>query len=249
MTNWNCILADQSTDYLRVLVSLSDSVKCLQVSLEEMLPVGVGSCVDRIKDGNESFEYPEEGKHLSKAVLKRRNEFITGRRCARAALERIGVESCALAPDENRVPKWPTGIVGSISHSGGLCCAVAAHSVKMAYLGVDVETTTRISCGVIKRVVHPLEANFVGDDQARGSLIFSAKESFFKAQFPTWKAWPNFDDLAFHVDTSIGQLKVIEIATHLPPGLRAAVEGMQFHYAFFNNYVLTLCWLDNGCSD
>ena len=244
MTNWNCVLADQSTDYLRVLMSLSDSLKRLQVLLEQMLPVGVESCVDRIKDGKESFEYPEEEKHLSKAVLKRRNEFIAGRCCARAALARIGVESCALVPDENRVPKWPTGIVGSISHSGRLCCAVAAHSDNIAYLGVDIETTTRISRGVIKRVVHPLEVDFVNDDQARGSLIFSAKEAFFKAQFPTWKAWPNFDDLAFHVDTSIGQLKVIKIATHLPSGLRAAVEDMQFRYTFFNNYVLTLCWLE-----
>ena len=211
-----------------------------------MLPVGVESCVDRIKDGKESFEYPEEGRHLSNAVTKRRNEFITGRSCARAALSQIGIESCALVPDEHRVPKWPTGVVGSISHSVGLCCAVAAHADNITCLGVDIETITRISSGVIERVVHPLEAKFVGDDQKRGSLIFSAKEAFFKAQFSNWKAWPNFDDLAFHIDTSTSQLKVIKIADRLSSDLRSAVESMQFRYAFFDNYVLTLCWLDKG---
>ncbi len=232
--------------YLRTSMSSSDLVRQLRFSLERMLPSGVGSFADQIKDGEESFEYPEEGRHLFKAVLKRRNEFIAGRRCAREALAQIGIESCALVPDENRVPKWPTGVVGSISHSVGLCCAIAAHADNKACLGVDIETTTRISRGVIKRVVHPLEADFVGNDPGRGSLIFSAKEAFFKAQFSTWRAWPNFDDLAFHVDTSASQLKVIKVSDHLPRDLRSAAEGMQFRYASLENYVLTLCWLDAG---
>ena len=135
--------------YLRTSMSSSDLVRQLRFSLERMLPSGVGSFADQIKDGEESFEYPEEGRHLSKAVPKRRNEFITGRRCAREALAQIGIESCALVPDENRVPEWPIGVVGSISHSVGLCCAIAAHADNKACLGVDIETTTRISRGVI----------------------------------------------------------------------------------------------------
>lgn len=209
-----------------------------------MLPSEVGAFSDQITDREELFEYPEEGKHLSKAVPKRRNEFIVGRRCARAALAQIDVEPCVLLSGEDRVPEWPVGVLGSISHSMRLCCAVAAHSNTAACLGVDLETTTRISSGVIERVLHPLEADFVGDNQAHGSLIFSAKEAFFKAQFPTWGAWPNFDDLAFQVDTSTGQLEVIHVAANLPPDLRSAAERMQFRYAFFDDYVLTLCWLN-----
>jgi 4'-phosphopantetheinyl transferase EntD len=221
----------------------SDIVKRLQLSLNRLLPSGAGAFADKIADNEKAFEYPKELKHLTKAVPRRRNEFIAGRRCARAALARIGVEPCKLTPDENRAPRWPVGVVGSISHSIGLCCAVTAHSDEIACLGVDLETTTRMSPGVVKRVTHPLEADYVGGDQVLGSLIFSAKEAFFKAQFATWKAWPNFNDLAFHVDTSTSQLKVISVADHLLPGLRSAALDMQYRYTFFDNYVLTLCWL------
>ena len=178
-----------------------------------MVPSGTGVVAEQITDQEESFEYPEEVRHLKNAVPKRRNEFIVGRRCARAALAQIGVSPCALPPGENRVPQWPAGIVGSISHSVGLCCAVAAHSNRIRCLGVDLETTTRISPGVIKYVMHPLEADFVGSDQMRGSLLFSAKEAFFKAQFPIWGVWPNFKDLAFQATTVTDQLTVIEVAT------------------------------------
>ena len=64
-------------------------------------------------------EYPEEEKQLANAALKRRKEFVAGRRCARNALEEIGLAPCSLPSDENRVPRWPEGVIGSISRSSG----------------------------------------------------------------------------------------------------------------------------------
>lgn len=225
-------------------VVLLDTVKHLNDLMRQMLPAGTGVSADRITDQEGLPEYPEEAKRLANAVTKRRNEFIVGRRCARSALAQAGLKPCALAPDENRVPQWPVGAVGSISHSVDLCCAVVARSDAIACLGVDLETTTRISSGVIERITHPLERDYVKDDPARGSLIFSAKEAFFKAQFPRWKKWVNFDDLAFQVDASSDRLAVLEAAAHLPADLRSAIKNMQFRYAFLDNYVLTLCWLE-----
>ena len=230
-------------------MSASDLVRQLRFSLERMLPSEVGSFADRIKDCEESFEYPEEEEYLSSAITRRRDEFIAGRRCARVALARIGIEPCALMPDEDRSPQWPVGVVGSISHTAGLCCAVAAHTDTIACMGVDIEATTRISQRVIERVSHPLEADFVRGDRARGSLIFSAKEAFFKAQFPRWRARPGFGDLAFRMEPESCQLKPLEITDHWPPELRFAAVNMQFRYAFLDDYVLTLCWLGRAyCS-
>ena len=237
-------LAHQCINYLPDLVQTSDTVNQLQSLLGRMVPSGTGVVAEQITDQEKSLEYPEEVRHLKNAVPKRRNEFIVGRRCARAALAQIGISPCALPPDENRVPQWPVGAVGSISHSVDLCCAVVARSDAIACLGVDLETTTRISSGVIERITHPLERDYVKDDPARGSLIFSAKEAFFKAQFPRWKKWANFDDLAFQVDASSDRLAVLEAAAHLPTDLRSAIKSMQFRYAFLDNYVLTLCWLE-----
>lgn len=237
-------LAKYRVCHLPATVSPIDTTKQLRYSLDQIVPSGAGACADQVTDREESFEYPEEGRGLANAVSKRRNEFIVGRRCARAALAGIGMKPCALPPDESRMPQWPNGVTGSISHSVGLCCAVTAYTDLIACLGVDLETTTRISSGVIERVMHPLEEEFVKGNQAYGSLIFSVKESFFKAQFPVWKVWPNFDDLAFRVYPSAGRLDVIAASDRLPPELRSSAKRMQFRYAFLEGYVLTLCWLD-----
>lgn len=212
--------------------------------LEQLLPPEIKATANRIAVKPDSFDYPEEGKHLKNAVQVRRNEFITGRRCARSALAQLGATSQALPPDEDRIPKWPPGFVASISHCRGICCAVAASKDQVRGLGVDLEQTKRMSSGVMKRIVHPLEANFAGADQILCSLLFSAKEAFFKAQFPIWGAWPNFEDLALQPDASKKQLTVIDIATHLPESLRSTAPKMRFRYAFIEDYVVTLCWLD-----
>ena len=197
-----------------------------------MLPPEIKSAADQITDEDDLFDYPEEGQHLKKAVIIRRNEFITGRRCARMALAQLGVSPQALPPDENRIPKWPDGFVASISHCKGMCCAIAAPKKTTSGLGIDIEQTTRMRKGLIKRVVHPIEAKFANMNQQFCCLLFSAKEAFFKTQFPIWGVWPNFEDLAFQADISTGQLKVAKLAAHLPESLRSAASKMCFRHAF-----------------
>ena len=108
------------------LMSGPDTISQLQNSLDRLIPPGVGAVARGIADREDASDYPEE----------RRNEFIAGRHCAREALARIGVSSCALPPDKNRAPQWPEGVIGSISHTGGLCCSVAAYrDAIVAFLG------------------------------------------------------------------------------------------------------------------
>ena len=155
---------------------------------------------------------------------------------------------CALPSDADGVPIWPSGTVASISHSRGLCGAVAASTDDIISLGLDLEKTNRLSPRAMERVVHPLEVSVVGDSQLLGSLLFSAKEAFFKAQFPVYGAQPNFKDLALQIDDASKQMSVREVALHLPEDLREAACRMQFRYQFFGDYVVTLCWLFNGLS-
>ena len=215
----------------------------LQSALQGMIPAGVGAVAACVAAEAELFEYPEEGQHLVNAVSARRNEFISGRRCARAALAQIDHASCALPPDADGLPIWPAGSVGSISHSRGLCCAVVANADDVMSLGIDLEKTTRLSPRAMERVVHPLEASFSGGDQVLGSILFSAKEAFFKAQFPVWGAQPNFKDLALQIDVASRQMSVLEIAPHLPKSLQEATFRMGFRYQLIGDYVVTLCWL------
>jgi len=190
----------------------------------------------------EEFTYPEEAYHLEKAAAHRKDEYIAGRRCARSALNRSGIQAGALPMDKDGLPQWPSGSVGSISHSKRLCCAVAGPVHSARCLGLDVEMTHRLKPAAMKRIMHGAEFAFAEGDQVRASLLFSAKEAFFKAQFPVWRAYPNFRDLALAVDWERGSASVLELAPHLPAPLLHAARHMRFRFAFFDDYVVSLCW-------
>lgn len=215
----------------------------LNDALAAIIPSGVSTSAD-VVCGEESVEFIDELKHLEKASLTRRNEFIVGRRCARAALKSIGSPAVELPADADGIPRWPAGTLGSISHSRGLCCAVAAMNADLIGLGIDLEKTTRISPAAMKHVVHPAEHDYAEEDQPKGSLLFSAKEAFFKMQFPNWHAQPNFKDLALTIDTVNQEMSVQHIAMFLPEALTTAAEQIKFRYRFFGDYVITICWLD-----
>ena len=108
-------------------------------------PAPLGVAVDSITDG---FLYPEEALALGSAVKQRRCEFASGRRCARAALDRVGGPHISIPVGARRNPVWPLGFVGSISHSQDLCCAIAARRSDFASLGIDVEDARPLEVGV-----------------------------------------------------------------------------------------------------
>ena len=215
----------------------------LERALQALLPAGVCAAASATADAAEPFAYAAEGRELAHAVRARRNEFIGGRRCARAALAQLGQAAVALPADADGLPQWPAGWMGSISHSRGLCCAVAASATRMIALGLDVEKTTRLSARAMARVVHPAEVGMIGSSQSLGSLLFSAKEALFKAQYPRWRAQPNFHDVALQIDSAKQVLTVAALAEHLPEALKSAAARMQVRYRFFGDYVVTLCYL------
>src|SRR5271169_2601616 len=76
--------------------------------------------------GDPSLLLPAEAQALSKAVLKRVQEFAAGRLCARALLAEFGIHDFPIKVADDRQPVWPETLVGSITHTAGLCAAVVA---------------------------------------------------------------------------------------------------------------------------
>lgn len=158
------------------------------------------------------FIHPLEAADVATAVLRRRVEFATGRACARRALGRLGVApSFVLRNDSDRAPRWPEGVVGSITHTGdvpGGTCAVAVASTRdVLALGIDAERGASLSPDLWPDVLTPSERRWLsGCPEARRSrlarLIFSAKECFFKAQFPRTRRFLAFEDVEVSVDPS-----------------------------------------------
>jgi 4'-phosphopantetheinyl transferase EntD len=88
---------------------------------------------------------PQERRDVENVVLKRAQEFAGGRRCARLALELAGINEFPLLRGLGGSPLWPSGIVGSITHTRDFCAAAIARNKDLRSIGVDAERIGRLS--------------------------------------------------------------------------------------------------------
>ena len=128
---------------------------------------------------------------IQRSVAKRQAEFLAGRFCARAALQRLAGIACVPPIGEDRAPVWPAGICGSITHSRGQAAAIVAHTRHWRGLGLDLENllSDERAARLAAEILTPAElkrlATTPSEQQALlVSLTFSAKESLFKALYP-----------------------------------------------------------------
>ena len=168
---------------------------------------------------------PRDAVHVRTAVRGRQAEFAAGRLCARRALRVLGEGSAALRPTSARSPAWPEGVVGTITHCSGYCAA-AVGNYSFRSIGIDAERVAGISHALWRHIFSKREiARIVAapEPDAAATLVFSAKEAFFKLQHPVLGRWPEFldvdvafDDYSFSLD-----LREASLAALLP----APLEG------------------------
>jgi len=143
---------------------------------------------------------PNEAAIVAGAVEKRRREFATGRRLAREALSRLGVEGFELLRDANHAPIWPACISGSLSHCSTTAVVAAGRRGEVGTLGIDVEERVLLGEDVWPAVLRPEERGLLDTvpAPARGRLalaMFCAKESLYKAQYPRTRRLMSFADV------------------------------------------------------
>jgi len=148
---------------------------------------------------------PEETAFISGAGRKRRMEFTAGRLLARGLLDAFGRGGLPLLNGEDRAPRWPPGLVGSISHTRGYCAAVVAPAAVIWGLGLDVEPASPLKPGLQERICTRAERSWLlgrpADERGRlAKLLFSAKESVYKCQYPLSHRFLSFQDVQLEVD-------------------------------------------------
>ena len=139
-------------------------------------------------------------KHLQKAVEKRQIDFLAGRYCAFRALRDLGItpDNRTLGTDEDRVPIWPEGVVGSITHTKGYGAAIAGSQSHFKGIGIDAELIIdNANDALAKHICIPKELERLSaqsDFNRREllTLIFSAKESLYKAIYPSQRKFFGF---------------------------------------------------------
>lgn len=174
--------------------------------IQEALPPGVASA-ETWRDDAVDVVFPGEESSVGRqAAPKRRREFIAARQCAREALTRLGLPPIAIPSGPRRAPCWPAGVVGSITHCVGYRAAAVAPLAIAASIGIDAEPHAPLPEGVIGVVVAAADraelARLLRTDDSTcwDRLLFSAKESVFKAWFPLTGRWLGFEDAAVTFD-------------------------------------------------
>ncbi len=177
--------------------------------IEDILP-GVVSAVETFTDPPGATLFPEEEAVMAAAVTRRRQEFATVRCCARAALARLGYPPAPILPGPRRAPVWPAGVVGSMTHCDGYRAAAVARDTDVYAIGIDAEPHQPLPGGVLTAVTGDGERAMIQDLAGTGTgthwdrLIFSAKESVYKAWFPLAGRWLGFEQAEVTPDPAGG---------------------------------------------
>jgi 4'-phosphopantetheinyl transferase EntD len=186
--------------------------------LERILPAAAAVVAST---GERSVElFPEEEAALGNAVEVRRLEFVTARACAREALAQLGLPAQPIPVGGRGEPLWPAGVVGSITHCAGYrACALAPTSALLT-IGVDAEVDDPLPDGLIGDIALPEEERWIEAAAAADPgvswdrLLFSIKESIYKAWFPLTQSWLGFEDASVVIDRARGTFS----ASLLVPG-------------------------------
>lgn len=181
------------------------------------------------------FLVAEEAALVARASPKRIGEFAAGRACARRAFAELGVAGFALRSGPDREPLWPAGLTGSITHTRDFCGVAVARKEVAASLGLDAERRDAVRRRLWERIATAAELEWLAslpaaDAVGMATLLFSAREAFYKCQFGLTREWLDFSDVS--VSVGPGRFEVVPrralaIEAVVPPPWsgRFAIDG------------------------
>jgi 4'-phosphopantetheinyl transferase EntD len=171
-----------------------------------------------------------EEAQLARAVPRRRREFAAGRHCAKKALGRLGLHNVVLPIGSDRAPMWPTGVVGTISHTDTACLAAVAWKSAVRSVGADIEPDEPLEPELYRLILTGREQTWLKTQPAttRGRLarlIFSAKESFYKLQYPLTGRFLEFQDVEISLRVNSSRFVLSLLSEGEGPAKSATYQG------------------------
>jgi 4'-phosphopantetheinyl transferase EntD len=214
--------------------------------IEALLPPEVAASAGFGEDAAARL-LPEEAALLGRAVEKRVREFTLGRHHARMALRRLGAAEIPILRGERHEPLWPAGIVGSITHCPGYCAAAVARADDLLALGIDAETDAPLPEGVARMVLVEEERTWLATAPPGvhwDRLIFSAKESVYKAWWPLARRWLGFKEAVISFQPDLGSFSARLLVTGVRIG-DAPLTNFSGKFLSGNGLVLTAVAVHN----
>lgn len=174
-------------------------------------------------------------------TLKKKKSFYLGRLAAHRALALAGLtNSPAIMFDSKNGPLWPQGFTGSISHNKDLALAVVSSNQNVLSVGIDLEyKKTKIPVKLKERICVESEIIWCEEEQTdlRTLIIFSAKESIYKALYPICKKFFGFKAVEL-IPISSGKFQarlLVDLSANLKKGYQFEVK-----YALTENHIYAL---------
>ncbi len=148
---------------------------------------------------------------------------------------------------QHRNPLWPIGLAGSITHTSNtaICATIKKTAGKINFIGIDLEDylSTDVASD-LESSIHTQEEKKICSqigmpDNKITTLIFSAKESIFKAAYPYIEKYFGFESakvIGIDIEKRIIKLKLahdIALATNLK-------EEINSYFYLGKNSVFTL---------
>ncbi len=213
--------------------------------LGALFPIPVVSGVMAVSEHGAGL-FPDEKEQAASYGDKRLLEFASTRVLLRGLMKDLGVEAQPILSGKNREPLWPQGLVGSISHSGGVVLAALSESGHHMSLGVDLEMRAGLDPKLFAKILLPEEeALLAGMDETEASrlalLFFSAKEAFYKAQFPLTESFLGFHALQLGLPDSKSNVSF----TILDEGVKKFLRpfSTQIKAQSTDNFAIASCWI------
>lgn len=172
--------------------------------------IAVSECV---VDAAQGGLFPGEAASVSGAVEKRRREFIAGRTCARRALAMLGGPLVEIPVGVQRAPLWPAGYVGSIAHAEGRVAAAVGLRAEFDSIGMDLEGRGRVTADLFPMLFVAQELEWLAgrrgtNEDAWPTVLFCAKEAFYKYQYPLTGWFVDFKEVRVTVDVETNAFRV-----------------------------------------
>lgn len=212
-----------------VTARAAGELHAIAAAARALLPSHVAVCAAAIAAAAEPLP-ADAPPHVVRALAARRREFATGRACARAALARLAVEAPALPAGPMREPRWPAGVVGSITHHGAYCVAAAQRTHVLAGIGIDLVDRAPLEPALVARICTPDErrALFAGAPSAlpfdAHKAIFCIKEAAYKCLYPLVGTMFGFHDVGVRLDPRSLQAEIRLVNRALFAGVDVRLE-------------------------
>lgn len=189
---------------------------------------------------------------LNQFVEERKAEFLAGRLCASNSLRQFREAGHNILIGSYRNPIWPSGYIGSISHTNGYAIAVVDTERNLFGLGIDIEKIISMEtiAEIQEVIVNAREVELLTklniSFAIAFSLIFSMKESFFKAVYHQVKCYFDFSAIEVCDFDTQNKQATFRLNLSLHPKLRRDIVYQAKYHLIDDQYIASLFALDIG---